>query len=75
MNNTGEFVLLNNDKVSKRWGKTKNNDNMNYEMLSCALRHYYEPKFKVYKNFSIMQKEESSIKVQLQVYIYESWAR
>ena len=72
VNNMGEFVLLNKDKVSKLWDKTKNND-MNYETLSCALRHYYEPKCKVYKNFSIMQKEEeSSIKVQLQVYVYNT---
>ena len=37
----GVFKLLKSKGVAKLWGKYKKNDNMSYESLSRALRHYY----------------------------------
>ena len=37
----GVFKLLKSKGVAQMWGKYKKNDNMTYESLSRALRHYY----------------------------------
>ncbi len=37
----GVFRLLKSKKVADMWGKYKKNENMTYESLSRALRHYY----------------------------------
>lgn len=37
----GVFKLLKSKSVAEMWGKYKKNENMTYESLSRALRHYY----------------------------------
>ncbi|KAK3103516.1 hypothetical protein FSP39_019821 [Pinctada imbricata] len=32
-------------EISKKWGKKKNKDDMNFEKLSRGIRHYYRNKF------------------------------
>ena len=38
----GVFRFLKSKTVAEMWGKYKKNDNMTYESLSRALRHYYD---------------------------------
>lgn len=41
----GTFIIAKHNEFAKLWGKTKNNDNMNYEKFSRAMRQYYtQPK-------------------------------
>uniref|UniRef100_A0A0L8HEI6 ETS domain-containing protein n=1 Tax=Octopus bimaculoides TaxID=37653 RepID=A0A0L8HEI6_OCTBM len=37
----GKFRFVHSEKFAKLWGEAKNNENMNYEKLSRAMRHYY----------------------------------
>lgn len=38
----GSFKLVNSKKIARIWGMKKGNENMNYEKLSRAIRHYYK---------------------------------
>ena len=37
----GEFKLINQEEVARRWGCLKHRPGMNYDKLSRALRYYY----------------------------------
>ncbi|EDO28913.1 predicted protein, partial [Nematostella vectensis] len=39
---SGEFKLLNQEEVARRWGHLKHRPGMNYDKLSRALRYYYQ---------------------------------
>lgn len=40
----GEFRMVKTKEIARMWGEIKNNDRMNYENMSRAIRYYYKRK-------------------------------